>query len=41
MLIKINKERERERERGFIGLAGWLNLFNAEWSPERYWRGPR
>ena len=25
---------------GCFGL-GWLNLFNAELSPKRYWRGPR
>ena len=24
-----------------VGLVGWLNVFNAELSPERSWRGPR
>ena len=24
-----------------LRLAGWLNLFNAELSPKRYWRGPK
>ena len=39
LIIMMTKE---EINASILGsIAGWLDLFNAELSPKRYWRGPK